>query len=86
MKDQHAFLNIFPLLKLTFFYVFVGVLGKQLKISHLVDFDYFDWEKCTEIARVVHIRVPGMPNTLAQVSSLYHKWFLKNQNFRRQVA
>ena len=31
-------------------------------------------------------RVSGMPNPMAQVSSLYDKQFLKNQNFRRQVA
>ena len=26
-------------------------------------------------------RVQGVPNPMAQVSSLYDKWFLKNQNF-----
>ena len=31
-------------------------------------------------------RVSGMPNPMAQVSSLYDKQFLKNLNFRRQVA
>ena len=31
-------------------------------------------------------RVQGMPNPMALVSSLYDKQFLKNQNFRRQVA
>ena len=31
-------------------------------------------------------RVQGMLNPMALVSSLYDKWFLKNQNFRRQVA
>ena len=29
-------------------------------------------------------RVQGMPNPMAQVSSLYDKWFLKNQNFRQK--
>ena len=30
-------------------------------------------------------RIWGMPNPMAHVSSLYDKWFLKNQNFRQKV-
>ena len=29
-------------------------------------------------------RVQGMPNPMVQVSSLYNKWFLKNQKFRQK--
>ena len=46
----------------------------QAEISHFVD---FDWEKCIEMAWVVHIRVQGMPNPMALVSTLYDVWFLK---------
>ena len=53
----------------------------QAKISHFVD---FDWEKCIIMAWVAHIRVWGVPNPMAQVSSIYDKWFLKNQNVRRE--
>ena len=31
-----------------------------------------------------YIRVWGVPNPMAQVSSIYDKWFLKNQNFRQK--
>ena len=51
--DIQAFLNNFSLLKLiSFFHFCQGKLRKQAKISHFVD---SDWEKCIEIAWVVHI-------------------------------
>ena len=57
----------------------------QAKISHFVD---FDWVKCHwQWLEWCIFRVQGMPNPMAQVSSPYDKWFLKNQNFReRQTA
>ena len=51
-------------------------------ILHFVD---FDWEKCIKNGLKWHIlRVPIMQNPIPQVSSLYNKWFLKNQNFRQK--
>ena len=56
-------------------------LSKQPKISHFVD---FDWENALKWLEWCIFRVQGMPNPMAQVSSLYDKWFLKNQNFRQK--
>ena len=51
----------------------------QAKISHFVD---FDWENALKWLDLCTFRVQGMLNPMALVSSLYDKWFLKNQNFR----
>ena len=59
----------------------VPELIKQPKISHFVD---FDWENALKWLEWCIFRVQGMPNPMVQVSSLYDKWFLKNQNFRQK--
>ena len=80
--DFQAFSNTFSMFKLTFFFIFCqGEFSKQPKSSHFVDFDR---EKCNKMASVVHIRVQGVPIPMAQVSSLYNKWFLKNHKFRQK--
>ena len=53
------------------------------EISHFVD---FDWENPSKWLEWHVFRVQGMPNPMELVSSLYDKWFLKNQNFQRQIA
>ena len=66
-----------------FFFIFCqGELSKQPKISHFVD---FAWENASKWLELHVFRVQSMSNPMVLVSSLY-KWFLKNQNFRRQVA
>ena len=80
------FQTIFPVRIDGFFFLFFchGEWSKQPKLSHFVD---FDWEKCIEMAwELCTLRFQGMLNPMALVSSLYDKWFLKNQNFTRQVA
>ena len=80
-----AFSNTFSLYKLMwfFFHFLSGGVQQTAKISHFVD---FDWENGSKWLEWCIVRVQGMPNPMALVSSLYGKWFLKNQNFRRQVA
>ena len=61
-----------------------GVLKNQkfqAKISHFVDFDWgkMHWNGLSGV-----FRVWGILNPMAQLSSLYNKWFLKNQNFRQK--
>ena len=75
--------HFFPLQIDFFFIFFQGELRKQPKISHFVDFDL---ENASEWLKWCIFSVWGMPNPMVQVSSLYNKWFLKNQNFSRQVA
>ena len=58
--------------------------NEQPKCLHLVS--WFWLGKCIKWLEWCIFRVQGVPNPMAQVSSLYNKQFLKHQNFRRQVA
>ena len=79
-----AFLNTISLFKLIFFSFFVRGSSINSQKFHIL----FIWtgKNTLKWLEWCIFRVQGMPNAMALVSSLYDKQFLKNQNFRRQVA
>ena len=84
--DFQAFLNTFSLFKLMFFFsFFVRVSSANSQKCQILLIStgknaskWLEWHEFRVSRHVL--------NPMELVSSLYHKWFLKNQNFRRQVS
>ena len=82
VQFSSLFKNFFPV-KIDFFnFLSVGV--KQT--AQNFNFVDFDWENALKWFKWYVYRVQGVPNSMALVSSLYNKRFLKNQNCRRKVV
>ena len=84
--DQHTqkpFQTLFPFqIDGVFFSYFVresSVNSQKFHISLILS-----GKNALEWLELCIFRVWGMPNPIAQVSSLHDKWFLKNQNFRQK--
>ena len=79
--DLQAFVNNFSLCKLTCFQFFCqGEFKKQPEFYILL---ILTGKNASKLHEWCIFRVQGMPNTMALVASLYDKWFMKINNFRR---
>ena len=80
--DFQAFSNTFSLFKLMFFHFMSG--GFKQTTKNFTFCWFWLGEMHGKGLSGTYLGVWGMPNSIALVSSLYDKWFLKNHNFREK--
>ena len=81
--DFQAFSNTFSMFKLTFFFSFF-VKGSSVNNQKVHILLILTGKNASKWLQWCIFRVQGVPIPMAQVSSLYNKWFLKNHKFRQK--
>ena len=82
-RFSSLFVHFFPV-QIDFFYFFCQ--GNQANSQKFHILLILTGKNALKWLKWYVFRVWGVSNQMVQVSSLYNKWFLKNPNFRRQVA